>query len=640
MFGQLKRSVWVLAIVAGMAGPALAAEPDGENSTSPVNLKEEVVVASPIIEGNQVTRYGGTKTIIGADQVNDLNAQDVTNALRTTPGVTISRYDVIGSFGGGEGGAVFIRGIGSGRPGGEIKTTIDGVPLGNSVYNHGLMDLMPIDPAGRIEVIKGVQPTEQGSGFGGVNIVPKRMTEDGDKTKVGTSYGSFNTFTETIEHGGKEGALDYYMGQGFRRSDGHRDNSEGSLKDAYASVGYQLAPNWSVRAFGLGSDNVARDPGTRYAKNTRDERYKTTNSLGTFTLANQYDAANGEVKVYATHIDANWLDQSGNTADTHMWGDNLGVKAKEAFTLWKGGEILTGLDFDRSTGSSSTSYDNGNPKTTFANKYTTISPRAAISQLIGEKGGLYLIPSAGVRWFDNSIFGSEWAPHAGLVGGYKDTEAHFSIARGVNYPGLEVLAQGRSGQNLHPEIMNHMEFGVAQKFTETVKADITAFNERGDNRYVRQGFGGLWVNTGSYEIQGVEGTVNWQPTGDLSLYTGATWLYHTPTNLAYAPEWTASAGGNWMFLKDFKLSVDAQYVDSMYAMTTTRASLTPTNSEKVVQYFLLNAKLSWFFDAKFLGGKTGELFLAGDNLTNSQYCTRPDYPMPGIGGTLGMNLTF
>jgi len=623
-------------MLANFGGTALAADAD----EVPVKLKEEVVVSTPVIEGNQVTRYGGTKTIVGAEQVNDLNAQDVTNALRTTPGVTISRYDVIGSFGGGEGGAVFIRGLGTGRPGGEIKTTVDGVNLGNPVFNHGLMDLMPIDPAGSIEVIKGVQPTEQGSGFGGVNIVPKRMTEEGYKTKVGTSYGSFNTMTETVEHGGREGALDYYLGEGLRKSNGHRDNSEGSLKDAYATVGYQLAPNWSVRAFGLGTDNVARDPGTRYAPNYREERYKTTNSLGTLTLANAYGAANGEIKLYATHIDSRWLDQSGNTGDTKMWGDNLGFKAKEALTLWTGGEILTGLDFDRATGSSRTTYDNGANDSTFANKYTTISPRVAVSQLIGDKGGFYVIPSTGVRYFDNSIFGSEWAPHAGLVAGYKDTEAHFSIARGVNYPGLEVLAQGRRGQDLNAEVMHHVEAGLSQKFSDTIKADVTGFQEHGDNRYERAGYYGVWVNTGHYEIQGVEGTVNWAPTKTLSLYTGVTWIDPSPTNLPYAPEWTATAGGNWLFLKHFKLSVDAQYVDSMYALTATRASLTPTNNQKVVQYFLLNSKLAWMFDAGFIGGKGGELFLAGDNLTNSQYCTRPDYPMSGIGVTLGMNLTF
>jgi len=639
MFANVKRGAYALALVAFLAGPAPAAE-SRDGDAAAVRLTEEVVVAPPVIEGNQVTRYGGTKTIVGTDQVDDLNAQDVTTALRTTPGVTISRYNPVGSFGGGEGGAVFIRGLGSGRPGGEIKTSIDGVNLGNPVFNHGLMDLMPIDPAGRIEVIKGVQPTEQGSGFGGVNIVPKRMTGEGFKTKVGTSYGSFNTFTETIEHGGREGAWDYYLGQGFRTSDGHRDKSDGSLKDVFGSMGYQLSKNWELRAFGLGTDNAASDPGPKTNPNPRDERYKTNNGLGTLTLANTFDAASGEIKLYLNHIDAKWLDQSGNTKDTTMRGDSMGVKAKEAFNLWTGGEVLTGLDYDRATGRSNTNYDNGANPTTFANKYTTVSPRVAVSQLVGDKGGLYVIPSAGVRWFDNSIFGSEWAPHAGLVGGYMDTEAHFSVARGVNYPGLEVLAQGRQGVDLHPEIMNHVEFGLAQKFSETVKADVTAFQEHGDNRYVRAGFNGVWQNTGHYEIQGLEGTINWTPSKTLALYTGLTWLDNTPSNLPYAPEWMASAGGNWLFAKNFKLSVDAQYVDSMYALTTTRAALAPTNALKVVQYVLVNAKLAWMFDAGLLGGKGGELFLAGDNLTNSNYCTRPDYPMPGIGVTLGMNLTF
>ncbi len=640
MFGKLKEILLGLMLVAGSAGVAFAAEAEEFPDGSAVRLKEEVVIAAPIIEGNQVTRYGGTKTIVGAEQVNDLNAQDVTTALRTTPGVTISRYNPIGSFGGGEGGAVFIRGMGSGRPGGEIKTTIDGVNLGNPVFNHGLMDLMPIDPAGSIEVIKGVQPTEQGSGFGGVNIVPKRMTEDGHKTKVGTSYGSFNTFTETIEHGGKDGALDYYLGQGFRRSDGHRDKSDGSLKDVFGSVGYQLSQKWEFKVFGLGSDNYAADPGPKNNPNLREELYKTTNSLGTMTLANKFDAASGEIKVYLSHVQAKWLDQSGNTKDTTMRGDTMGIKAKEALTLWKGGEILLGFDFDRATGRSDTNYDNGATPTSFANKYTTISPRAAISHMFGDKGGYYLIPSVGARYLDNSIFGSDWAPHAGLVGGYKDTELHLAVARGVNYPGLEVLAQGANGAALKPEVMNHVEVGVAQKFSETVKADLNLFQDRGSNRYDRANFGAAWVNSGHYEIQGVEGTVNWNPSKTLALYASGTYLNPSPSDLPYSPEWTWAAGGNWLFAKEFKLSVDAQYVDSLNALTRSRASLAPANSLSVVQYFLLNAKIAWLFDAKAVGGKGGEIYLAGDNLTGSNYCTRPDYPMPGIGFTLGANLTF
>lgn len=640
MRSYLKGMALGAAVVLGFAGAALAADEAGKEAGGAVKMKEEVVVAQPIIEGNQVTRYGGTKTIVGADQVSDLNAQDVTSALRTTPGVTISRYNPIGSFGGGEGGAVYIRGMGGGRPGGEIKTTMDGVNLGNPIYNHGLMDLMPVSPAGSIEVIKGVQPTEMGSGFGGVNVVPKRMTQEGYKTTVGTSYGSFNTFTENIEHGGKQGDFDYYLGQSWKRSDGHRDKSDGSLKDAFASLGYQLNRNWEIKAFGLGSDNYAADPGNRYVTNPRDELYKTTNTMGTLTLANTYGMASGEFKIYLSHVEAKWYDQVNNAKDTLMHGDSMGFKAKEALNLWQGGEILLGMDFDRVTGRQSASFDNNTPPlSTFGNKYTTLSPRAAVSQMFGDKSGYYLIPSVGARYFDNTLYGSDWAPHAGLVGGYKDTELHLSVARGVNYPGLEVLAMGRNGAALKPEILDHVEVGVAQKFSDTVKADLNLFQDRGSNRYAMTG--GAWTNDGNrYEVQGAEATLNWNPTKTLALYASGTWLNPTPSDLPYTPEWTWAAGGNWLFAKNFKLSADAQYVDSMHALTRGRGSLTPSNSLKVVQYFLLNAKLSYLLDAGTLGAKGGEIYLAGDNLTSSNYCTRPDYPMPGVGVTVGMNLTF
>ena len=43
--------------------------------------------------------------------MDNLNAADLGTALRRTPGVNISRYNPIGSFGGAEGGGIFIRGM-------------------------------------------------------------------------------------------------------------------------------------------------------------------------------------------------------------------------------------------------------------------------------------------------------------------------------------------------------------------------------------------------------------------------------------------------------------------------------------------------------------------------------------------------
>ena len=67
------------------------------------------MVASPIIQGNQLDRYASQKTTVSEEQIQDLNAQDVASALRKTPGINISRYNPIGSFGGAAGGAIFIR---------------------------------------------------------------------------------------------------------------------------------------------------------------------------------------------------------------------------------------------------------------------------------------------------------------------------------------------------------------------------------------------------------------------------------------------------------------------------------------------------------------------------------------------------
>ena len=186
-----------------------------------------VVTATPIIEGNERDRYGGEKTVVSEEQMEDLNAQDLTTALRRTPGVNISRYNMIGAFGGATGGGVFIRGMGASRPGAEIKTFIDGVPMFMSVWNHPLLDLMSIDSAESVEVYKSPQPYMFGNALAVVNIVPKVKTTEGFVTKFSFSGGAHETYVAKGEQGGKVGYFDYYVGGGYRTSDGHRENSDG-----------------------------------------------------------------------------------------------------------------------------------------------------------------------------------------------------------------------------------------------------------------------------------------------------------------------------------------------------------------------------------------------------------------------------
>ena len=144
----------VLLLVTCFTPPATAEEEQSDVNT----LEPMTVTARPIIEGNQTDGYGSVKTVITQEQLDDLNAHDLETALRKTPGVNMSRFNPVGSFGGAEGGGIFIRGMGSSRPGAEIKTLVDGVPMYMSVWNHPLLDLMSIDNADSIEVYKSPQP--------------------------------------------------------------------------------------------------------------------------------------------------------------------------------------------------------------------------------------------------------------------------------------------------------------------------------------------------------------------------------------------------------------------------------------------------------------------------------------------------
>ena len=92
---------------------------------------------------------------------------------------------------------------------------------------------------------------------------------------------------------------------------------------------------------------------------------------------------------------------------------------------------------------------------------------------------------------------------------------------------------------------------------------------------------------------------------------------------------------NWSFLDNFTVSLDSQYLDSMTETSQARKA-GAENTAEVDSYFLLNGKLSYAFSLGESGMK-GEVFVAGENLTDADYEYLPDYPMPGINGMLGVS---
>jgi iron complex outermembrane receptor protein len=617
-------------------------------------MEEILVVAPPIIEGNEVDRYAGEKTVVSEDQIKDMNAQNIASALRMSPGVNITRYNTVGSFGGATGGAVFIRGMGSSRPGAEIKMLMDGVPMYMSVWNHPLLDMMSIDPAQSVEVYKSPQPNVFGNAFSVINIIPRKKDSDGYVSKLDVSGGSFNTFTAKAENGGKQGDVDYYMGGGLQTSQGHRENADGALNDFYGWLGYHLSDHWSTSLFTFACDNYADDPGKEGAAlSTRLGRYETKAWLTSFKLENRFSAADGYLQVYNNTGKGNFLNQPTSKTGVleNQYNDFTfyGVKAKESFKLWNGGEIVSGADWDTTRGRYDDNLTSGVQNNWDGHEFRILSPYMAISQLIGRKDGFYITPSAGARYYDDSDFESEWAPHAGMIVGYRSTELHTGYSRGVIYPGLDVVvlsekvtpALRQSWRNLKAEKVDHFEVGARHRFSSLAVIDVTWFHDDGKDRYVvipAPPYPPTFANIENYRIQGVESTLTLYPTDTLSVFTGVTHLDTNPSDLPYAPKTTASAGMNLRFLEAFGLNLDCQYVDIMYVDSQARRS-NAVNSISIDSYFLVNGKLSYRFWAGD-SGHNAEVYLSGENLTNTSYEYYPGYPMPGISAMLGMDFTL
>lgn len=63
------------------------------------------------------------------------------------------------------------------------------------------------------------------------------------------------------------------------------------------------------------------------------------------------------------------------------------------------------------------------------------------------------------------------------------------------------------------------------------------------------------------------------------------------------------------------------------------------NPDTVDSYFLFNGKLGYLFTIN-AWDLDGEIFIAGENLTDADYEYLPGYPMPGINGMLGVSFVF
>ena len=612
-----------------------------------ITLPDVVVTANPLIESIDIDTYSSTSSVITDKQIKDLNAVDIASALRMTPGVQISRFNPVGGYGGDEGGMVAIRGLGSSRPGSEIKTYIDGVPFYMGVWNHPLLDLLPVNAMSAISVYKSPQPQINGNNFASIDLTTKTATENGIHGDTRMSAGSFGTFTQQAALYGKQDALDFILAEGFATSNGHRENADGELKNIFAKVGLQFNEHWRAETSVMYVDNYAKDPNTaNYIFSGAVPKYTTEAGMVTASLSHSYDNLSGEVKVYANKGEGVWYSSPSYGPETMTSKfDMNGIRLKEDLSLWNGGHIKIGLDYDHLSGHL-TGFNFFVRDSEISDFYVT-SPYVAIDHAFKVNNEWTLVPSVGLRHYEHNVYESKSAPHAGLSLVSDKATIFANISKGINYvgldgPALEIWgalrgATATSWRNLTPQELNHHEVGAKLKPLDGTQIDVSLFNDDINNRYMYDaGVGNAYMTSG-YHTKGAELLLKQNIGENWIGFAGYTYLDSSNKGLPYMPKSSLSVGLNGK-VGHFKLAIDAQHQSKTYGFNSSRFNPFQTNATSPVDSFTVaNVRVSYPLSQL---GKKGEVFLAVENLFDEKYEYVPGYTMPGISGQVGVSASF
>lgn len=605
-----------------------------------------VVTATPITHEETVAKDGAEIVTVGRRQLAALNAQDLQTALRQVPGVTISRYAPVGSYGGGQGGSVYVRGVGTGRPGGEVRTYVDGAPRESGVWGHPLMDAVPVDFAESVAVHKNPQPGRYPGTFAAVDVATRRRETPGEEAEVDLAYGRFGTLLGAASAGAKEGAVDAYAGTAYKYSEGAREHGSAEMKNAFGRVGAELSETERLAFVYQRTESWVEDPGVLHGVRPLRDRFDLATDLYTVRFDTARDALRGFSLAYVEHgaiewrkdhlTDGNPLSPAGSADTTWL---NWGFRTRYEWNAWRDLWLTGAFDLSDEGGhTANTRFSDGRRVFGFKGRFVTAAPYLGARYDVALDEDWTLTPSAGARYSFHDLYDDAWAPDAALTLDWRETVAFFvNGARGVHYPGVytRAVAGDFARGTLDAEVMDVVSGGVKLAPGERFDALLTLFHSEVSDRIDKTATG--YVNAGSLRATGVEASAHWRPTDALAFFGGGTWTNPETHPVSRLPRWTFTAGGAWTVCDWLKWTLDGQYVGSMNAYSV-RASADRADLRALDDAFVFNTRLAVPLEA-FLP-VTGEWYVSVENFTNQHYEYYPGYPMAGAMIWTGVKLTF
>ncbi len=548
------------------------------------------------------------------------------------PGLFITSRGVMGyGVSTGAAGGMSLRGLGGGATS-QMLVLIDGQPQYMGIFGHPIADAYQSMLAERVEVLRGPASVLYGSNaMGGViNIVTRKQEQEGIRTDLNVGYGSWNSLQTEAANRIRKGRFTSVVSGSYNRTDGHRADMSFEQYGGFAKVGYEISDHWNTQADVNVTHFNASNPGPVTAR-LFDNDSRITRGMTSLALENDYGHTSGALKFYY-----NWgrhrindgyeADKEPQTERFHSRDRLLGVSLYQSRTLWRGGRLTAGVDWQHIVGAAwNRSIVDGSKSSIVDEREDEVAGYAEFRQLLGR-----FTFDAGLRYDWHTRSGSVWVPQVGIsLRAARNGVLKASVSKGFRNPTIKDLYMfGMKNPDLRPERVWNYELAWSHQLAEgRLSYGVNLFRIEGRDiiQNVRIDGRPKLVNQARVENRGVEAEIAWRIARAWSVDANYSYLWMKYPVQA-SPEHKLYAGVNF-HQKRWQLSSGVQYVEGLY----TAVAPDPEIQENFV---LLNLR------ASFRVSSWLTIYARGENLLAQEYEIMAGYPMPRATAWGGIKLNF
>lgn len=634
----MKKERFVLAFFTGCLISAVSLQAQtGKDSTKVARSYaiNEVVVTGTRSE-TDVRHLPMTVSVVGRPQLEASQQTSVLPVLNSqVPGFFSTSRGVMGyGVATGASGQMSLRGIGgpaqAGLPTTGLLVLIDGHPQYMGLMGHPIADAYQTMMAERVEVLRGPASVLYGSNaMGGViNIVTRKMQEDGIRTNINIGAGSYGSIQTEATNRIRKGRFSSTVTASYNRTDGHRADMAFEQYGGYAKLGYDFTDNWKV----WGDVNVTRfnatNPGS-VMKPYIDNDQRITRGMTSFALENYYEKTSGALSFFYNWGD-HWINdgyQPGGEPLQYRFNSNdqmLGVSWYQSVQLFQGNRLTVGADYFHFGGEAWNQFFDGHRETSANKSLNEVAGYVDFRQDIAA----WLTLDAGARVDYHSQTGTEFIPQVGLAFHLpENAEIKAMASKGFRNPTIrEMYMFPPQNPDLTPEKLWNYELSFSQRLMDNrLSYGLNVFYINGENLIIRlpnpNGSGMLNQNSGEIENWGAEANVGYQFNPVWSVMANYSWL-HMENPVLASPEHKLYGGVNFRKGR-WSASTGIQYVKGLY---TDLDAATKEN-------FVL-----WDMQGSFKATNYLSFYVRGENLLAQRYEINAGYPMPKATFMGGVNI--